>query len=167
MEGRRDGELPLDDLYREVLLDHFRHPRGRGPLSRPGITVEGFNPTCGDVVKLALAVEGDRVEEAQVECRGCSISVASGSMMAEMIAGKDRAEIERLIDTLKGMMQGQEPDSSVDLGDLEALEGVRKFPVRVKCALLAWTTLQDALNSLNRTPDSATKSEDEDGQKQA
>ncbi len=146
MADRDDrAALQLDDLYREVVLDHYRRPRGRQPLSHPNCSVEGFNPSCGDQIRLALAVEGDQVKEVQVECRGCSISVASGSMMAEMVPGHDVAEVHRLIDAVKGMMQGKEPDPALDLGDVEALEGVRKFPVRVKCALLAWTTLEEAL----------------------
>lgn len=147
------SDLPLDDLYREVLLDHYRHPRGRRPLSRPGLAVEGFNPTCGDQIRLAVALEGDTVREAQVECRGCSISVASGSILAEMIPGKTREEITRLLEAVRGLMQGKLRDPDVDLGDLEALEGVRRFPVRVKCALLAWTTLQEALEKPVSTPD--------------
>ncbi len=135
----------LDDLYREVVLDHFRRPRGREPLAHPTRSVEGFNPTCGDQIQLALAVDGRQVTDLQVECRGCSISVASGSMMAEMVPGHDVDEIRRLIDAVKGMMQGRKTDLAVDLGDVEALEGVRRFPVRVKCALLAWTTLEEAL----------------------
>ena len=136
---------PLDDLYREVVLDHFRRPRGREPLAHPDCNVEGFNPSCGDQIHLALSAAGRQVTDIQVECHGCSISVASGSMMAEMIPGHDVAEVRRLIEAVKGMMQGRQPDPAVDLGDVEALEGVRKFPVRVKCALLAWTTLEEAL----------------------
>jgi nitrogen fixation NifU-like protein len=139
----------LDDLYREVVLDHYRRPRGRQPLSHPSCSVEGFNPSCGDQIHVALTIDGDRVNELQVECRGCSISVASGSMMAEMVPGHDVAEVRRLIEAVKGMMQGKEPDPAVDLADLEALAGVRKFPVRVKCALLAWTTLEEALPGIS------------------
>jgi len=145
MNGNDKGALPLDDLYREVLLDHYRRPRGRQPLTRPGLTVEGFNPSCGDQLQLGLALAGDTVEEAHVDSHGCSISVASGSIMAEMIRGRSRAEIARLIAGFKGLMQGRPVDPQVDLGDLEALEGVRKFPLRVKCALLPWTTLEEAL----------------------
>jgi nitrogen fixation NifU-like protein len=146
--GAHRAALPLDDLYREVVLDHYRKPRGRSPLSHPSCSVEGFNPTCGDQVHLALDVADDTVREAQVQCQGCSISVASGSMMAELVTGRDVPEVRRLIEAVKGMMQGKDPDPSVDLGDLEALEGVKKFPVRVKCALLAWTTLEEALAGL-------------------
>jgi nitrogen fixation protein NifU and related proteins len=147
--------LPLDDLYREVVLDHYRHPRGRKPLTHPNCSVEGYNPSCGDQLHLALDVDGGQVKEAQVECQGCSISVASGSMMAELVAGRDVAEVRRLIEAVKGLMQGKDPDSTVDLGDLEALEGVRKFPVRVKCALLAWTTLEEALAEMETEPGAA------------
>lgn len=145
-DGSNDrGGLPLDDLYREVLLDHYRHPRGRKPIAGAGLQVEGFNPACGDQLKLAVDLEGETVRDIQVDSRGCSISVASGSMMADLVRGRTRAEVERLFEAFRGMMQGQPPDPAVDLGDLEALEGVRKFPVRVKCALLAWTTLHEAL----------------------
>jgi nitrogen fixation NifU-like protein len=153
--GANRAALQLDDLYREVVLDHYRKPRGRQPLSHPSCSVEGFNPSCGDQIHLALDVEGDRVKELQVECHGCSISVASGSMMAELVPGHDVAEVRRLISAVKGMMQGKEADPAVDLGDVEALEGVRKFPVRVKCALLAWTTLEEALPAAPDTSGSA------------
>jgi nitrogen fixation NifU-like protein len=136
---------PLDDLYREVVLDHYRHPRGREELHDPNVSVQGYNPTCGDQVHVALALEGDRIREAQVECQGCSISVASGSMMAELLSGKTREEVDQLAEGFKAMMHGREAEPGLDLGDLEALEGVRQFPVRIKCALLAWTTLQEAL----------------------
>lgn len=146
--GMNRAALQLDDLYREVVLDHYRRPRGRQPLSHPSRHVEGLNPSCGDQIHVALAVEGDQVKELQVECHGCSISVASGSMMAEMVPGQDVTDVRRLIEAVKGMMQGKEPDPALDLGDVEALEGVRKFPVRVKCALLAWTTLEEALQEI-------------------
>lgn len=142
--------LPLDDLYREVVLDHFKHPRGRAPLADPAVNMEGYNPTCGDQVHVALAVEGDRIKAAQVVCHGCSISVASGSMMAELLLGKNEKEVDELAEGFKDMMHGREVDPSLDMGDLEALGGVKKFPVRIKCALLAWTTLQEALEAFRR-----------------
>jgi nitrogen fixation NifU-like protein len=138
----------LDDLYREVVLDHYRHPRGRKKLDDPAVTVEGYNPTCGDQVHVALELDQGRIKAAQVDCHGCSISVASGSMMAELLVGKDEAEVDSLTESFKNMMHGHEPEAGMDMGDLEALEGVRQFPVRIKCALLAWTTLQEALAAL-------------------
>jgi nitrogen fixation protein NifU and related proteins len=137
--------LPLDDLYREVVLDHYRRPRGRQPVEHASCRVEGFNPSCGDQVRLAIDLDGERVNRVQVDCQGCSISVASGSMMAELVEGRSVAEVRGLVAAVKAMMQGRQPDPDVDLGDIEALEGVRKFPVRVKCALLAWTTLDEAI----------------------
>jgi len=135
----------LDDLYREVVLDHYRHPRGRKKLENPDVNVEGFNPSCGDQVHVALDLEGDRVRDVEVECQGCSISVASGSMMAELLVGKTQREVNQLAESFKATMHGRDPEPGLDLGDLEALEGVRQFPVRIKCALLAWTTVQEAL----------------------
>lgn len=144
--GPIDRGLPqLDDLYREVVLDHYKHPRGRGKLPHPNVSVEGFNPTCGDHVQVALSLEDGKITEAQVECHGCSISVASGSMMAELMLGKNKEDVDRLSQAFKDMMHGRRPEPGLDLGDLEALEGVRQFPVRIKCALLAWTTVQEAL----------------------
>jgi nitrogen fixation protein NifU and related proteins len=146
--GSVDRSTPhLDDLYREVVLDHYRHPRGRRELADPNVSVQGYNPTCGDQVHVALALEGDRIKEVQVECQGCSISVASGSMMAELLQGKTKEEVDHLAESVKGMMHGREPEPGLDLGDMDALEGVRQFPVRIKCALLAWTTLQEALTA--------------------
>lgn len=143
----------LDDLYREVVLDHYRHPRGRKHLEHPDVAVEGFNPSCGDQVHVALTVRDDHIKEVQVECQGCSISVASGSMMAELLVDKSREEVAALSDGFKSMMHGRAPEAGMDMGDLEALEGVRQFPVRIKCALLAWTTLQEALASFVQKKD--------------
>lgn len=144
--GPFNRSLPhLDDLYREVVLDHYRRPRGRKKIDSPSISAEGFNPTCGDQVHVAVALEEGRIRDVEVECRGCSISVASGSMMADLLVGKSAEEVSRLTDSFKSMMHGREPDPELDLGDLVALEGVRQFPVRIKCALLAWTTLKEAM----------------------
>ncbi len=139
----------LDDLYREVVLDHYRRPRGRAAVDRADISTEGFNPTCGDQVHVAVRLDGDRLEAVQVDSRGCSISVASGSMMAELLRGKTREEAARLTAAFKDLMHGRAGESPVDLGDLEALEGVSRFPVRIKCALLPWTTLEGALEDRN------------------
>jgi nitrogen fixation protein NifU and related proteins len=144
----------LDDLYREVVLDHYRRPRGHKEIVAPSISGEGFNPTCGDQVHVAVALDQDRIRDVQVQCQGCSISVASGSMMAELLVGRKAAEVEALTRAFKEMMHGHEPDPSLDLGDLVALEGVRQFPVRIKCALLAWTTLQEALRAFHDKEDS-------------
>jgi nitrogen fixation NifU-like protein len=142
----------LDELYREVILDHYRNPRRRGTLSGDHIHTEGTNPSCGDEFALDIVIEGGVVIDAAMQGQGCSISQASGSMMMDAIVGKTVPEIEDLAHAFKVMMTIDEGDDPIDpdkpgaaLGDLEALQGVRQFPVRIKCAALAWSTLEDAL----------------------
>jgi nitrogen fixation NifU-like protein len=144
--------VSLDDLYREVILDHYRNPRRRGTLEHPDAHADGQNPLCGDEISLDLAIEGDRVTDVRLLGRGCSISQASASMMAEAVTGKTFAEIDALVRRFKAMMEIEEGDAGIDpsrpgasLGDLEALQGVRRFPVRIKCADLPWATLEQAL----------------------
>jgi nitrogen fixation NifU-like protein len=136
----------MQELYRELILDHYRSPRGAAPLPRADRRAEGQNPLCGDECTVSLALDGERVGEIAFQARGCSISVASGSMMAGEIRGRTLAEVRALDAAVRGMLQGKGKAAGVDLGDLEALEGVSKFPVRVKCALLPWTTLAEALD---------------------
>jgi nitrogen fixation NifU-like protein len=145
--------MALEELYREVILDHYRNPRNRGHLDAPDASAEGVNPLCGDEINLELALAGDKVVAVAVEGQGCSISQASASMMTEAIKGKTRAEIADLTARFRSMMS-LGGDGAVDLdpdrpgavlGDLEALQGVRKYPVRIKCASLGWTVLADAL----------------------
>ncbi|MBV8951302.1 MAG: SUF system NifU family Fe-S cluster assembly protein [Actinobacteria bacterium] len=163
----------LEDLYREIILDHYRSPRNRGELPvPPAHKVEGFNPLCGDEVVLYLDVDADtgRVRDVRVSGQGCSISQASTSMMSAAVKGKPLSEVRKLIRAFKALMSihesklegdgsgldedGLEPDGAdgrvalddVRLGDLEALQGVVKFPVRIKCATLAWNTLQQGLD---------------------
>jgi nitrogen fixation protein NifU and related proteins len=135
----------LDELYREVVLDHYRSPRGREPVASPDVEREGYNPICGDEVKLSLEMDDSRVRQAQVRCRGCAISVASASMMAEILPGLSSEEIGDRIEIFRRILHGEAPPAGLDLGDLEALRGVASFPVRVKCALLPWMTLKEAL----------------------
>ena len=144
--------MSLDDLYREVILDHYRNPRRRGTLEHPDAHADGQNPLCGDELSLDLALAGDRIADVRIQGRGCSISQASASMMAEAVAGKTVAEVEALIHRFKAMMEIEPGDAGIDpsrpgaaLGDLEALQGVRRFPVRIKCADLPWATLAQAL----------------------
>ena len=157
----------LEDLYREIILDHYRAPRNRGELTvPPARRAEGFNPLCGDEVVLYLELEddGETVRDIRTSGQGCSISQASTSMMSAAVKGKSRAEVERITRAFKEMMSihesriggdatdGGGPDGAdgadepVDLGDLEALQGVVKFPVRIKCATLSWNTLAKALD---------------------
>ncbi|MGQ9591069.1 MAG: Fe-S cluster assembly sulfur transfer protein SufU [Planctomycetota bacterium] len=137
----------LSDLYREVILDHYHRPRGRKELACPDVTEEGQNPLCGDEVRVSLQFEGDVVKDVAVTGRGCAISTAAGSMLAEILPGKSREEVELLAEFVKRMMRGEVDPGELDVGDLDALAGVRQFPVRVKCALLAWVTLAEALAS--------------------
>jgi len=136
--------VALDDLYREVILDHYAHPRNRGRLDPSDVSVEGANPLCGDELSLYVRLRDGRVEDARFEGRGCSISQASTSMMTEAIKGKTLEEVRALVAQFKGMMHGQEVAD--DLGDLAALQGVRKFPVRIKCATLSWVALEQGLD---------------------
>jgi len=143
-----DSRFPeLDALYRDVVLDHYRAPRGRKALADPDVENHGMNPVCGDEVRVALKLKDGQIADAAVWSRGCAISVASGSMLAELLVGKTSAQVKRLHEAFRSMMHDRPGEEGIDLGDLEALEGVKKLPVRVKCALLAWTTLADALRA--------------------
>ena len=149
----------LEDLYREIILDHYRNPRNRGELPvPPAHRVEGFNPLCGDEVVIYLEVDGDKVSDVRIEGQGCSISQSSASMMSAAVKGKTVDEVRALTRAFKAMMSihessldggdGEpiEPDPDVKLGDLEALRGVVKFPVRIKCATLSWNTLAQGID---------------------
>ncbi len=150
----------LEDLYREIILDHYRNPRNRGELSvPPAHRVEGFNPLCGDEIHLFVDVEDGTVADIKVSGQGCSISQSSASMMSAAVKGKPVEEARQIVRAFKAMMSIHEheldgegdsvDDESLDevkLGDLEALRGVVKFPVRIKCATLAWNTLTQGLD---------------------
>jgi nitrogen fixation NifU-like protein len=151
----------LDDLYREIILDHYRSPRNRGELPPPAAHAVGHNPLCGDEIDVYLDVRDGLVADVRVGGQGCSISQSSASMMSQAVKGKPVHEVRALVKRFKGMMSihdeadGSEPDPEVKLGDLEALQGVVKFPVRIKCATLAWNTLLDALAQSEASPNSA------------
>ncbi len=168
--------MGLEDLYREIILDHYRNPRNRGELpSPPAVKAEGFNPLCGDEIVLYLELDGDVVSKVAIGGQGCSISQSSASMMSSAIVGKTVDEVKALTTAFKGLMSiheeslgdgaaatesdddpslGEagdgpalgEPGDGPALGDLEALRGVVKFPVRIKCATLSWNTLAQALD---------------------
>jgi nitrogen fixation NifU-like protein len=136
----------LDDMYREVILDHYRSPRGKKPLDKANILSDGKNPSCGDELTLSAQVNGDIVEDIHVNCKGCAISVASASMLAEAVKGRSLEDVRQIAQVVRKMLKGDE-DATLpeELEDIESLRGVRQFPVRVKCALLAWVTLLDGL----------------------
>jgi len=151
-------EPRFDDLYRDIILDHYRRPRGRKPLASPDVENEGLNPVCGDEVKVSIQIEDDRVKDVAVTGRGCAISTASGSMLAELLPGRSLAEVEALADGFKRMMHNGGVPQGIEIGDLDALEGVKKYPVRIKCALLSWVTLADAIKSWRSGQAAAAKS---------
>jgi nitrogen fixation NifU-like protein len=156
----------LEDLYREIILDHYRTPRNRGELPTPPAFVAlGHNPLCGDEITVYLQVDDDRVTDVKVGGQGCSISQSSASMMSQAIKGKSVPEVRALVRKFKSMMSIEEAttaddggpsdaDVDVQLGDLEALQGVVKFPVRIKCATLAWNTLIESLHQALADPSS-------------
>ena len=135
----------LDELYREVILDHFKNSAHKGVLPDAPIHAEGNNPLCGDELGFDIALANGQIGQVRFHGKGCAISQAAASMLAGQLEGKTVKESQRIIETMKAMMQGQEPDPAVDLGDLEALAGVRKFPVRVKCAALSWNIVERGL----------------------
>ena len=135
--------MSVDDLYREIILDHYRAPRNKRRGAEGAIAVKHDNPLCGDELHLAVDLQGGELADIAFDGKGCSISQASASMMTEAVQGKSVKDALELAETVRLMMHGESPNE--DLGDLMALEGVAKFPVRVKCALLAWMALKDAL----------------------
>jgi nitrogen fixation NifU-like protein len=167
----------LEDLYREIILDHYRHPRNRGELeSPPAVRVESFNPLCGDEIVVYLDLQGDRLADVKVAGQGCSISQSSASMMSDAVKGRTVEEVRSLISTFKAMMsvhearldapeddgaEGDGPGTGTgtgtgevrELGDLSALQGVVKFPVRIKCATLSWNALAQGLDEAGTMPD--------------
>lgn len=134
----------IDALYREVILDHHRHPRNQGKLEAPTGHSEGYNPLCGDRVEIDVRIAAGRMADCRFRGEGCSICMASASMMTEELMGRPVEEVSKMIAGFRALMKGEECPLAVE-GDLESLVGVRNFPVRIKCALLPWTTLNDAL----------------------
>ena len=135
----------LDELYKEVILDHYRSPRNRGRLEPSDFDLHRDNPLCGDEIHVYAQVEDGRITEISFEGKGCSISQASVSMMTEKIKGLSAEDAEGLANQFKSMMQGEDPQDPDRLGDLVALQGVQKYPVRIKCALLGWNTFLEGL----------------------
>ena len=149
----------LDELYREVILEHFKRSAHSGELPDAQIKVNGANPLCGDELTVFLRLDGNRIEHARFRGKGCAISQAAASMLAGHLEGKTVEETNRLLNAMKALMQGQDVDASIDLGDLEALSGVRKFPVRVKCAALSWNVVEQGLEDYQKNLDRTRGSE--------
>ncbi len=142
----------LKELYQQVILDHNRQPRNFHPIAGASRTAEGFNPLCGDRVTIYLDLDGDRLKDIGFVGSGCAISKASASMMTESLKGKTRQEVEALFRIFHSLLTEERPPlAEKDLGKLVVFSGVREFPVRVKCATLAWHTLKAALDGRQET----------------
>ncbi len=135
----------LDTLYRQVIMDHYKNPRNRGVLEDDSLTINMNNPTCGDRIQLTLKLDEGKVVDAKFEGEGCSISMSSASMMTQAIKGLNIEDALKLSEVFSHIMQGKEYDVDLDLGDIEALQGVAKFPARIKCATLAWKAMEKGL----------------------
>jgi nitrogen fixation NifU-like protein len=133
----------LDDLYRRVIMDHYQNPRNRGDLSGDSVTINLNNPTCGDRIQVQLKLEDGLIKDAKFSGEGCSISLSSASMMTQAVKGGTVEEALVLADIFSKLMKGEDiEDDELDLGDIEALQGVSRFPARIKCATLAWKALE-------------------------
>lgn len=138
----------LDQLYRSVIMDHYKNPRNKGSLEENSVTIDMNNPTCGDRIHLTLKLIDGIVEEAKFDGEGCSISMSSASMMTQIVKGKKLEEALELAEIFSKMMLGEDfDDEKYDLGDVEALQGVAKFPARIKCATLAWKAMEKGVNN--------------------
>ena len=138
----------LDQLYRSVIMDHYKNPRNKGSLEENNVTIDMNNPTCGDRIHLTLKMNDGIVEAAKFDGEGCSISMSSASMMTQIVKGKKLEEALELADIFSKMMLGEDfDDEKYDLGDVEALQGVSKFPARIKCATLAWKAMEKGVNN--------------------
>lgn len=138
--------LPLDELYQEVILDHYRNPRNQGVLEDPDLKGHGVNPLCGDDVEIWIKLDQNKIETIKSTGKGCAISQASLSMMGEALQGKTLEEGRKIAEAFKkAMLEGGDLHLE-EYPDLEAFEGVKKFPVRIKCAILSWNTFLDALD---------------------
>ena len=134
----------LDQLYRSVIMDHYKNPRNKGVLDNGSMTVDMNNPTCGDRIRLTFDIEDGIINDAKFEGEGCSISMSSASMMTEAVKGHSLAEAMQMSQEFTKMMLGEDYEITEDMGDIEALQGVSQFPARIKCATLAWKALEKA-----------------------
>ncbi|MBI2920589.1 MAG: SUF system NifU family Fe-S cluster assembly protein [Planctomycetes bacterium] len=138
--------MSLESLYQEIIMEHFKAPRNRGEITTPDVSISMNNPFCGDEITLHLSLQNGRIADVKFRGRGCAISQASASLMTELFKGLPLANASTFASTFKKMMRGEAKSNETEpLGDLVALEGVRKFPVRVKCALLAWSAFEEGV----------------------
>lgn len=138
--------INLDTLYRQVIMDHYKNPRNKGELTDDSITVNLNNPTCGDRIQLQMKVEDGKVSDVKFDGEGCSISMSSASMMTQAVKGLEVDKAMKMAEIFSDMIQGKEYDEEVlELGDIEALQGVAKFPARIKCATLGWKAMEKGI----------------------
>ncbi len=138
--------MQLDDLYRRVIMDHYKNPRNRGTMNDEAVTINLNNPTCGDRISLQLVVEDGKVTDAKYTGEGCSISMSSASMMTEAVKGHTFDEALEMAERFSSLMKGEDVEFE-ELEDIEALSGVNKFPARIKCATLAWNALRKGIET--------------------
>jgi nitrogen fixation NifU-like protein len=136
----------VDDLYREVILDHFKTPRNKGKIENASVKADGMNPLCGDQINISLVLDGDKIKDIKFDGHGCAISQSSASMMTAALKGKNLNAADAVTKQFKDLLTAAGKDVD-QLGDLEALEGVKKYPVRIKCALLSWNTFLEAVKN--------------------
>lgn len=148
--------MALDDIYKEVILDHYKNPRNKREMPEASLSCSRNNPLCGDEITVFVRAEDDKVHEVSFVGQGCSISQSSASMMTEAVAGKPLEDVQRLIGDFRSMMAGDLDPTDEGFGDLIALKGVVKYPIRIKCAVLAWEVLQEALSGGGEAAGSAS-----------
>jgi len=142
----------IEDLYQEVILHHSKSPRNFGVLDDANRSADGHNPLCGDKLRLSLIVEGGRVKDIRFSGEGCAISTASSSVMTDLLKGKTEEDATKMLDAFHSLVTGESPsEDAPELGKLEVFSGVKRFPVRVKCAMLPWRTLESALKNRQAT----------------
>jgi nitrogen fixation NifU-like protein len=141
--------MELDDLYQDLILDHFKHPRNFRSLSDVEVLVDEENPTCGDHIRLTARVEQGKIVDIKFDGKGCAISTASASMMSEKLIGMPVAGARQMISDFVSVIRGEKEIDADTLGELAALEGVKQYPMRVKCATMSWHAAQKALDKLN------------------
>ena len=159
--------MPLtDDLYRDIILEHFKSPRNPGRLEKPTLTAHGANPFCGDEMDLTLLVEGGALKDIRVDGKGCSISQSSASMMTDAVKGLTLEKAEDVARRFKATMLHNAPlEVPPEMEDLKALEGVKKYPVRIKCAILSWNTLLEGITAYRKGKPEANHTEGEEGER--
>ncbi len=138
--------MELEELYKDIILDHYKNPRNKGTISDYDIIASGSNPLCGDEIEIYIKLDQTKLKEIKFNSCGCSISQASASILSQLIEGKEIADVILIINALKKMIRGENWNQNIDIGDMEVFQSIKNFPVRVKCASLSWIALENSLN---------------------